>query len=117
MLASFWKFPVKKNDKTPACRWKDPAKHQKEALKPYIFNTGIPTGVKNNLLVVDIDVKDDGLAEFKKYIEEHGDINTFIVETPTGGFHYYFNYSHAEPEQESCMRDYRKTTTKFREVM
>ena len=67
-------------------------------------------------MVVDIDVKDDGLLEFKKYIEEHGDINTFIVETPTGGFHYYFNYSHADPEQESYMRDYLKTATKFRDV-
>ena len=45
------------------------------------FNTGIPTGAKNNLLVVDIDVKDDGLAEFKKYITEHGDPNTLTVET------------------------------------
>ena len=62
---NFWKFKVKPNDKTPVCKWKDPANQQKPGFNPNRFNTGIPTGVRNNLLVVDLDVKDDGLEEFK----------------------------------------------------
>ena len=45
----------------------------------------------NNLLVVDLDVKDDGVKEFEAYLAEHGKPNTFIVSTPSGGYHYYFN--------------------------
>jgi hypothetical protein len=36
-------------------------------------------------LVVDLDVKDDGVEELKKYIQAHGKPNTLHVTTPTGG--------------------------------
>ena len=71
---NFWKFPCKLNDKTPICKWRDPANQKKTEINPNRFNTGIPTGLRNNLLVVDLDVKDDGVEEFKKYIREHGKI-------------------------------------------
>ena len=116
VFANTWKFPVRKNNKTPACRWKDASNYTKLSFPPNKFNTGIPTGAKNNLLVVDIDVKDDGLAEFKKYITEHGDPNTLTVETPTGGYHYYFRYSHANPDNERMIKNYLKNASKYRGV-
>jgi hypothetical protein len=39
---------------------------QKPAFNPRRFNTGIITGVRNNLLIVDLDVKDDGVEELNK---------------------------------------------------
>ena len=62
-----------------------------------MFNTGSPTGTRNNLLVFDLDVKDDGVEEFKKYIQAQGKPDTLHVTTPTGGEHYYFNYTHPDP--------------------
>ena len=74
----------------------------------------MPTGSRNNLLAVDLDVKDDGVEEFKKYLSEHGRPETLTVKTPTGGYHYYFNYSHEDPDSERMIKDYLRNTTKFR---
>ena len=90
-FAKFVKVPLVQNGKTPACRWRDPANQTKEALDPSYRNTGIPTGSLNNLLVLDLDVKDDGVKKFPDYIADHGNPNTLTVQTPSGGFHYYFN--------------------------
>ena len=79
-----------------------------------MFNTGIPTGTRNNLLVVDLDVKDDGVEEFKKYIQEHGKPETLHVTTPTGGEHYYFNYAHPDPGTHQIIQKFLNNSTKFR---
>ena len=116
VVSKFWKFPVKKNDKTPICKWRDAANHTKTSFNPLKLNTGVPTGSINNLLVVDIDVKDFGLDEFQKYVLEHGIPNTLAVETPSGGFHYYFNYASANPEDEFYIKNYLKNSSKYRGV-
>ena len=79
---NFWKFPCKLNDKTPVCKWRDQGNQRKDLINPNRFNTGIPTGLRNNLLVVDLDVKDDGVEEFKKYIQEHGKPQTLHAIAP-----------------------------------
>ncbi len=85
-------------EKNPAkIGWQEPINQTKEPIKGN-YNTGIPTGERNNLLVVDIDIKDDGMIEFKKYLDDYGNINTLTVESPSKGPHYYFNFSHASPE-------------------
>ena len=66
-FANYWKFPVKVLGKEPRCKWREPCNQQKAPLNLRRFNTGIPTGPRNNLLVVDFDVKDDGVTEFGKY--------------------------------------------------
>jgi hypothetical protein len=91
-LAKYNKFKVKCNVKEPACKWRNPINYTKKAYSPSKFNTGIPTGPENNLLVVDIDVKDEGVIEFQQYLAEFGIINTFVAQTPSGGYHYYFKY-------------------------
>jgi len=48
-------------------------------------------------------VKDKGLETWKKIIEDNGEIKTGIVQTGSGGYHYYFKY-----DEEI------KTTTKIR---
>ena len=59
------------------------------------------TGKKNcpqPVFVIDIDNKSDsssyknGMNKWKELLEEHGEIDTSIAETPNGGLHYYFNY-------------------------
>ena len=113
-FATYWKFPCQPDGKEPRCRWRQHECQQKPGFSPNRFNTGIPTGPRNNLLVVDVDVKDDGVREFRKYRREFGTPETLTVKTPSGGNHYYFNYSHGDPDTDIMIRHYLKNKTKYR---
>jgi hypothetical protein len=56
-------------------------------------NIGILTGSKSNITVVDIDVKDDGKKVWDEIVQSLNIPNTPIVETGSGGYHYYFKYN------------------------
>jgi len=113
-LAKYRKFAVKRNCKEPACTWSDQSNWTKTPFDPSFRNTGIPTGPANNLLVVDLDVKDDGVLEFQNYISEHGNPKTLTVRTPSGGYHYYFNYSSANPDDNILIKAFLKNASKYR---
>lgn len=93
VLAKFKTIKLKKNSKEPApfIPWLNPDNHHIGPLKK--INYGIITGPINNLIVLDIDIKNDGLVEFNKYISEFGDPETFKVRSPSGGLHYYFKFT------------------------
>jgi len=95
---SYWKFKVLKGRKQLACKWSDKRNHQKEPIDNTYYNTGIPTGPINNLLVVDVDVKDQGMEEFSKCFDRYGSPTTLTVSTPSGGLHLYFNYNSKNPQ-------------------
>ena len=89
----YTKIKLQKNEKTPikGSSWKD-KKQQHKHIDSKLYNIGIPTGSVNNLFVLDIDVKDDGLEEWQTYINTYNEPNTMKIKTPSGGFHYYFKY-------------------------
>lgn len=62
-------------------------------------NTGLLTGITNDLFVLDIDVKDDGLKLWNKLIDEKLFIlpKTPITKTGSGGLHIYFKYDDSIP--------------------
>ena len=62
---NYYKFKVVVDGKVPACKW---TQHENQTKTPIQqpFNTAIPTGNRNNLIIVDLDVKDDGVKEFGK---------------------------------------------------
>ena len=80
------------------------------------FNVGVPTGRANNLVLLDVDVKDDGFKEYLKYTSQHGTPNTFTVEAPSGGLHLYFRFSESYPESNGVVARYLKNKTKYRGV-
>ncbi len=57
-------------------------------------NIGLVTGEVNNLVVVDVDVKDGapGLKGLSELEAECGKFDTLTVNTPSGGLHCYFSY-------------------------
>jgi hypothetical protein len=110
------KFELLPNSKLPACKWSDKKNHVYDGRLQENKNYGIITGKLNNLLVLDIDVKDHGLEEWKKYIERNGEPNTVTVSTPSGGLHYYFLYHSKNEANEQLLRDYLYTQTKLRNV-
>ena len=56
-------------------------------------NYGVLTGKINNIIIVDIDNKDDGLTKWEELIETHNEPLTYTIKTGSGGYHYYFNYN------------------------
>lgn len=93
-------FPCKPNKKKPLT-----AHGYKDATsKPDQINTwwgnhpdaniGLVTGKEANLVVVDVDVKDNagGMKSLEQLEKECGQFDTLMVHSPSGGRHYYFKY-------------------------
>lgn len=86
---SFKFIPLHALSKEPIFRdWKN--KYQ--TVRPS-GNYGVLAGKINNIIIVDIDIKDNGLQKWEELTNEHELPDTYTVKTGTGGFHYYFNYN------------------------
>lgn len=107
------KFHVIKNKKEPATKWTD-SNNYKKVIDVTKYNIGLPTGKINNIIVLDIDYKDDGIDEFNKYIKLYGDINTFKVKSPNNGYHYYFLYKHSDESIQHLIDESLKNSSKYR---
>lgn len=53
---------------------------------------GVLTGAPSGIIVVDIDIKDNGMINWRNLVEQNWLPKTFTVLTGTGGLHYYFKY-------------------------
>lgn len=117
-MNSFLKFKkIVKNDKIPI---KGESIRDPDTLRPFneintqLYNIAIPAK-ENNLIILDIDYKDDGLIEWKKYTREHTEPYTVTEKTPNGGLHYYF--IHKDPtytEEQNKLIDQLKQKNKYR---
>ena len=69
-------------------------------------NVGIITGAASGIFVVDIDNKEGGVEEYRKWVTEHGEFYTPTVHTGSGGYHLYFKYepklSHIKSNSKVC---------------
>lgn len=83
-------FPLQAGSKLPACSWKewattDPKKIEDHWSKHPFHNIGIHC---KDLLVLDIDSKNNGQDSLKSLIQTHGPLpKTLRQKTPSGGFH------------------------------
>ena len=93
-------FPCNSNKKSPLTKhgFKD-ASADEQVINNWWnkhpdANIGLPTGKVNNLVVVDVDVKNDagGIDSLKQLQDECGKFDTRVVHTPSGGLHFYFSY-------------------------
>ena len=93
-------FPIAPGTKIPATPngFKDATNDRAQIIQWYTDNpnygVGLPTGLDNNLLVVDCD-GDEGNSNYS-------DPNTFSVRTPSGGTHFY--YAHQEGIRNSTSK-------------
>lgn len=100
-------FPVKEYEKPPACKHgvKEATTDEKQIVSWFTQNPNYNYGVAcgNGLVVVDIDVSEDknGFGELAKL----GDMPpTVVVDTPTGGRHYYFRAGDEMPPNKNGLR-------------
>ena len=119
-VSNMWKVPMKKGTKDMfLCKWKN-EKTWRKSINLDKLNGAIITGSANDLIVLDVDVKKkkeekiEGVQEFLKYIEQYGDVNTFTVKSPSGGFHYYFKYKHSSERAKYLIENIVKTNTGYR---
>lgn len=91
-------FPLRENEKEPIHdAWQNIATTDEATIRalwtdPVLrternYNIGT---LCTNMVVVDIDVK-DGKDGYNQYAQIGGHYDTLVVQTPTGGFHCYFN--------------------------
>lgn len=91
-------------------------------MAPKHNNIAIATGKFSNVIVVDIDkLKENkdkekyfcGYKAWKIFTKKFGEPNTPKVRTPSGGFHYYFNYNedHKFPSNHIAMGLFNKKAT------
>jgi putative DNA primase/helicase len=93
-------FPCIQNGKKPLTShgFKDASSDNKTITdwwtKHQSANIGLVTGKAANLVVVDVDVKNNagGIASLEILQDECGVFDTRTVTTPSGGMHYYFSY-------------------------
>ena len=112
-LLKMKKIKLVKNEKYPikGQSWKSQGAQHTD-IDASKFNVGIPTGRINNLIVLDIDIKKeskkelDGVAKMRDYIEQHQDINTLTIKTPSGGTHYYFKYNDSNENIKFIVKNY-----------
>jgi hypothetical protein len=108
-FSKFYKVPLKKDAKVPSISgW------QNTAIQNYTGHHGIITGKRNNLIVLVIDNKDEGIQEFEQYIEQFSEPDTFKVRTQGGGYHYYFNYKVTDPDANFLIENYITNSAKYR---
>ena len=107
-ITDMWKIPLFKNSKRPVLeKWQKPEQHTKTI--PYYYDTAIITGKRNNLIVFDVDIKDDGMDDYLKYIKINGDLQTLKIQTKSGGFHFYFKYNHTNKGTEYLINEFLST--------
>lgn len=66
-------------------------------------NIGILTGKINNLLILDIDIKDNGMKLWNEIIKDKPEINTPMVKSPGGSIHLYFKYNAKIPNMNRIL--------------
>jgi hypothetical protein len=84
--------------------------NKKETVVPHYIspNIGILTGKKNNLLVLDIDVKDNGMKLWNSISKNYPEIITPTVKSPGGSIHLYFKYNSKIPNMNRILVDNKK---------
>jgi hypothetical protein len=88
------RIPLRENAKTPAIKkWQTHSKTPD--LPPYVWRGNVATvcGRKSGITVVDIDVKDGGMAKWRELVAAHGTPATAYQRTPSGGLHFIFPYA------------------------
>ncbi len=84
--------------------------NKKETIIPNYINSniGILTGKINNLLVLDIDIKDNGMKAWNEIIKLNPIFKTPTVKSPGGSLHYYFKYNNKIPNMNRILINNKK---------
>ena len=113
---TYKKFPCKTNSKYPAVKWSMPENQitNIKRINTKYNNIGLITGPINDIIVVDVDKKNNGIEEMEKYYAEFGEPHTIKQNTPNGGYHLIFKYTSSNIDDQFLIDNYLKTKRGFR---
>lgn len=117
-ISELWKIKLAPNAKVPPPNyyWSKNDKLIIKNIEPNKEqNVGILTG-KNNLMILDIDTKNGGVDAFNEYVREFGNIDTYCVKTCRNGYHYYFNATSQNNDDNELIKDKITNSTNYRGV-
>jgi len=79
--------------------------NKKETVVPHYLgsNIGLLTGKINNLTILDIDIKDDGMLYWNKIKKEYPYFKTPTVKSPGGSIHFYFKFNYKIPNMNRIL--------------
>lgn len=72
------------------------------------FNIGLLTGKLNNLTILDIDIKDNGIKFWNIIKNKYPEFITPTVKSPGGSLHFYFKYNNKIPNMNRIIIDNKK---------
>lgn len=58
------------------------------------INLGILTGIPSSIVVIDIDLRENGISNWLDIVSDRDMEDTFVVKTGSGGYHIYYQYDH-----------------------
>ena len=90
-MESFKFIKLNKNEKTPIKGEYFKNATTKENINVSLYNIGLLAGA-NDFIILDVDVKDGGLIEWREYQQIHFEPYTMKQQTPGGGLHYIFKH-------------------------
>lgn len=86
----------------------------KDKINTSLYNIGL-LAEENNLLIVDIDIKDGGMMEWNEYTKEHSEPYTMKQKTASGGYHYIFkHHDETYTEEQNEIIDQLRNKAKYR---
>ena len=109
-----FKIPIVKGSKVPAIKKWEQAPNQHKIINTIKYDTALITGKRNNIIILDVDIKDEGMEEIKKYIKQFGTLDTLTIKTPSGGLHYYFKYFGVNEASNYLIKNVIKNRSKYR---
>jgi hypothetical protein len=112
-IQDMFKIKLAKNSKMAVEKWSQEEYHYK-TIKSSYYNVGLLTGKINNIIVLDVDAKDDGIQEMDLYYKEYGQINTLKQLSPNGGYHLFFKYTSSDEDDQYLIDHCLLNTSKFR---
>ena len=92
-------LPLNNNDpemagKSPNIKnWNHKTINDENYIPEHTTNIGLLCGKNSNIIVIDVDEKDDGVLIWNKLKEKYNIPLTAIQSTPNNGFHYFFKYN------------------------
>ena len=113
-IANMKKIKLIQNQKIPSCVWINEPDNQFSTIDSTENNVGLICGTLNNIIVLDVDKKDNGIEEMEIYYQKYGQIETLKQSSVNGGYHLFFKYISNDEDDQYLIDNFLLNKSKYR---